>query len=147
MPHCLQKSSPKRVPKESVSSQERRFRAGLCSCPRRAWPDPSLLLCCTSHVSPGLTDPTRASGWTSLPEWGVQSPGGSPEDSCAQVGCTVSCGRRPPGLDGRSRRCQFLPAPNNGFIHSCFLSSKALTQTFSWCTLAELVQEHERPYI
>lgn len=139
-PTCCRKDSqnwyPRRVlvPRRGVQGQ-----ALLLPMLSMSWPASSALA--MSQWATG------ASGWTFLPEGRVQSPRGSPKSSCAQVGCAVSCVCPWLGLDVPSRRCQHVPAPNNGFIHSCFPSSKALAQTFRWFMLAELVQGRVRPLI
>lgn len=131
----LQKRTPKRVPKMSIRSQERKFEAGLRFCPCKAWSDPPLLLW-SGQVHMGIG--VDISAWAEGPkpqEDHLRAPVPRPDAFC---GCSLW------GLDWPSRRC---PTPNNGFVHSCFLSIKALAQTFSWCMLSELVQEHKRPYI
>lgn len=97
MPHLLQKSFPKQVSKESIRSQERRFRARLCSCPCWAWHDlfflhwlcpigsqghQSGLFCLSGRFrAPGALPKAAVLKWDapcpmSVPHWGWMGPAG-----------------------------------------------------------------------
>lgn len=96
-------------------------------CPRRGGSGPGSALAwaergmtctfCTGRVH----RVTGASGQTPLPQWRIHSPRGSPKSSCAQVGGAVSCVCPSLGLDGLSRRRQYLPHSQQ-WVHSLMFS-------------------------